>query len=522
MARLPTHALIRLRHLLRNDQILVIVLALGAGVLGALGAVAFRTGIGVVQAVAFGFSSERVHSLAGALPWWRILLAPVLGGLAVGLMVHLLLPGRRPLGVPQVIVANALHGGRMTLGTGLAAALVSMVSLGCGGSAGREGPAVHLGATLASWLAGVVRLPTELTRTLLGCGVASAVAASFNAPIAGVFFALEVVVGQYSLSRLAPVMLASVAGTGIARAVYGDFPAFQLPRYVTGPFLELPAFAILGLAAGLVALAFMATVIALEERIDRLPLPRRLLPAAGGVVLGLIALRYPHVLGVGYEATDDALQGALSTGMLAQLLAAKLAATAVTLASGFGGGLFSPALVLGAMTGGLAGAAADALAPGLVSGFSVYVLVGMGAVAGPVLGSPISTILIIFEMTGDYAITLAMIVGVVTAAGLVNGVLGHSFFTWQLVRRGVDLHPPRRVGSLAALTVADVMRGESKETDSGPFLAPGDPLPAALRRFEESGRDRLPVRAKDGRWIGIVQERDLLRAYVRALTHGGG
>jgi len=517
MSELPLGFLIRARRLLRNDQLLVIGLALIAGALAALGAVAFRQGIGVVQSVALGFSSERVHSLAAGLPWWRVPLALALGGLAVGVLAHVFLPDRRAQGVPHVMVANARHGGRMPLRTGLAAALVSVISLGCGASAGREGPAVHLGATLASWLAGTVRLPSALTRTLLGCGVASAVAASFNAPIAGVFFALEVVVGQYTLSTLAPVMLASVVGTGVGRAVYGDFPAFVLPRYATGPLADLPAFAVLGLVAGLVAVAFMAATLALQDRAERLPLPRWLLPALGGVLVGAIALRYPHVLGVGYEATDDVLQGRLPTGLMAELLAAKLAATAVTLAFGFGGGLFSPALVLGAMTGGLAAAAAAVVVPDWASAPPVYVLVGMGAVAGPVLGAPISTILIVFEMSGDYAVTLAVMVGVIASSGLVHGLAGHSFFTWQLARRGIELRPPQAVGHLASATVADVMVDEPADAVTGPELGPETPLAEALRRFEETGLDRLPVRAPEGQLIGVVFERDLLRAYVRAL-----
>ncbi|HYH17158.1 MAG TPA: chloride channel protein [Azospirillum sp.] len=521
MSKLAPSLLIGARRVLRNDQLLVIGLALVAGGAAALGAVLFRQGIGVVQSLAFGFSSERVHSLAAALPWWRVLLAPALGGLVVGLMVHVLLPERRPQGVPQVIVANARHGGRLPLGSGLAAALVSMVSLGCGGSAGREGPVVHLGATLASWLAGIIRLPSALRRTLLGCGVAAAVAASFNAPIAGVFFALEVVVGQYTLSTLAPVMLASVVGTGVGRAVYGDFPAFVLPHYATGALAELPAFALLGLAAGMVAMLFMRVTFALEDRTGRLPLPRWLLPALGGVLVGAIALRYPHVLGVGYEATDDVLQGRLAAGLMAELLVAKLAATAVTLAFGFGGGLFSPALVLGAMTGGLAATAAASLIPGTASAHPVYVLAGMGAVAAPVLGAPISTILIVFEMSGDYAVTLAVMVAVIASSGLVHGLVAHSFFTWQLARRGIELRPPQAVGRLASATVADIMVEEPADALAGPFLDPDTSLSEALRRFEEAGLDRLPVRASDGRLLGVVHERALLRASVHALTHDG-
>lgn len=522
-AGLVLHGFLRLRHLLRNDQMVLILLAVAVGLVAALGAIGFRHGIGLVQWVALGFPSERVHSLAATLPWQRVLLAPVLGGLLVGLLTVWLMPQRRVQGVPHVIAAYARQGGRMPLRAGLAAALIGIVSLGCGGSAGREGPAVHLGASLASWLAGRLRLPSGATRTLLGCGVAAAVAASFNAPIAGVFWALEVVVGQYGLSRLAPVMLAAVSGTALARILQGDHPAFVLPHYAAGFLGELPVFALVGVAGGLVAIAFIRGVGLVERPVERLAakVPLWLLPALGGLLVGLLALRYPQILGVGYEATDDALRGGFSPGFLAELLVAKLAATAVTLGFRFGGGVFSPALLLGGLVGGLAGAAAAALAPGLVSGATVYVLVGMGAMAAPVLGAPISTILIIFEMTGDYAVTLAVIVGVVMACGLVNALLGHSYFSLQLERRGIRREEISGSGAATDLTVADIMVTGGEPGDPGaPPLRPSDTLAEALRRFEETGAVRLAVRGEDGTLLGTVEERALLRRYVRALTKG--
>ena len=217
-----------IRRVVRNDQLVLALLAMliGAGV--GVGVIAFRSLLAAVQFVFYGFTSEQVLTYASALPWWHILLAPTIGGLLVGILLQYVMPGGRPQGVPHVMEASALRSGRMSLRTGLAAALVSATSLGVGASTGREGPAVHLGATIGSLVAQWLRLSTGLSRTLLGCGVAAAVATSFNAPIAGVFFAVEVVIGHYALRAFAPVVISAVSATIVTRLHYGDFPAFVL------------------------------------------------------------------------------------------------------------------------------------------------------------------------------------------------------------------------------------------------------------------------------------------------------
>ncbi|MEE8292856.1 MAG: chloride channel protein, partial [Kiloniellales bacterium] len=233
--------IIRLR---RSNQLILSLLAIVIGVASGLAAIAFRQTIDLVQRGTLGFGGEKVATLAAGLAWWHLLLVPALGGLAIGLFVHFFMPHRRPEGVADVIEASALKGGRMSPLVGLKAALVSAASIGVGASVGREGPVVHLGASLGGWAAERLRLGRGLSRTLLGCGVAAAVAASFNAPIAGTFFALEVVVGHYALSAFAPIVLASVTGTIVSRMYYGDFPAFILPQnWVIASFWEFPSFA---------------------------------------------------------------------------------------------------------------------------------------------------------------------------------------------------------------------------------------------------------------------------------------
>ena len=332
------------------------------------------------QSLGYGYGGERLITIVSDLPWWQILLVPALGGLAVGVFVHIYMPNRRPQGVADVIEANALRVGRMSATVGLKAAVVSAASIGVGASVGREGPMVHLGASIGAWVAKRLHMGRTPARTLLGCGVAAAVAASFNAPIAGAFFALEVVIGHYALTAFAPIVIASVTGTIISRMHYGDFPAFVMPamRALTS-FWELPAFALLGAVSAIVAIVFIRAVFLTEDMVARLPAPRWVRPALGGFAVGLLALAFPQILGVGYEATDEALSGLFPLWLLLALVVAKTGATAISLGCGFGGGVFSPSLFIGAMVGVMKSGGAFALA---MTGGGPYTPYGQTEVVG--------------------------------------------------------------------------------------------------------------------------------------------
>lgn len=332
--------LVRLRKIVRNDHLILSVLALVVGAAGGGAIIVFREGIDLIQLLVYGSATKNLHDYAQGLPWWRLLLAPAAGGLIIGLLVYHFMPERRPQGVADVIEASALRGGVMSAGTGLRAAVVSALSIGAGASVGREGPAVHLGASLAGWLAARLHLTRSMSRTLLGCGVATAVASSFNAPIAGTLFASEVVIGNYALKAFAPVVIASVTGTAISRAYFGDFPAFILEQHTIASFWEFPAFAGLGILAGLGATIFMYGTVVAEKAAALMPVKPWFRPAIGGLLVGTMALAFPHVLGVGYGATEAALLTALPLWLLVAVGATKILATAVSIGFGFGGGVF--------------------------------------------------------------------------------------------------------------------------------------------------------------------------------------
>lgn len=500
----PVNLLAALRRVTRNVQVILSLLAVAIGLTAGLAAIGFRTIIDQVQRFGFGFGGEQMVTLVSALPSWRILLVPTAGGLLIGLFVHFFMPGRRPQGVAEVIEANALRGGRMPLAAGLKAALVSAVSIGAGASVGREGPVVHLGASLGAWASKRLHLGRTASRTLLGCGVAAAVAASFNAPIAGTFFALEVVVGHYALTAFAPIVIASVIGTMVSRMYYGDFPAFILPETTTiASFWEFPAFALLGVVCAVMAIIFMRSIMWTEDMMDRTPVPRWARPALGGLAVGVIALVYPHVLGVGYEATDAALSELYPLGLLVALVALKMAATAISLGCGFGGGVFSPSLFIGAMVGGAYGILATSAFPDLSSGHGAYTIIGMGAVAGAVLGAPISTILMVFELTNDYAITIAVMIATSIASLITQQTRGHSFFTWQLARRGIAVKGGQDVGLLRTIKARDLI------TKNFETVAPEAPIATVRERLQRAPWGELFVTDADGHLSGVITFSDL-------------
>ena len=496
--RIYLRAVRRWRRLARYDQVVLSIAALVTGLAAGYGAIAFRWLLAAVQDLVYGFSSERVFSLAAALPWWQVLLAPAAGGLAVGLFLKYLMPGGQPQGVAQVIEAVSLERGRMSLRTGIGAALVSAASLGVGASTGREGPLVHLGASLASWTAHRLHLGRTMTLTLVGCGVASGVAASFNAPIAGVLFALEVVVGHYALQAFAPIVIASVAGTIVSRVQFGDHPAFVIPEYGIVSLWEFPGFILLGAVSAAVAMIFMRSVMFAEDTVSRVPAPEWLRPAAGGLAVGAIAILFPQVLGVGYEATDAALNERFGLWLLLALIAAKTAATAISLACRFGGGVFSPSLFLGAMTGGVYGLVAAMAFPELAATHGLYAIVGMGAVAAAVLGAPISTTLIVFEMTGDYKVTIAVMLAVSVASLLTQRLMVKSFFLWQLERRGISLAGGRERYLLQTTRVRDVM------SDSFRVIAHDTKLRRIRELLQTEPHGDFFVVGEDGRLVGVV------------------
>ncbi len=489
-----------LKHFGETRQPVVWLLAPLIGLATGAAAILFRLAIGVFQWPWLHTMSEAVATAAREQPWWVIMLAPAAGGVLVGLMLQYLLTAKRTDAVPDVMEARLNAGRGLSLNQGLLSALASALSLGVGASAGREGPIVHLGASIAASACTRFNLPNAARRTLLAAGAAGAVAASFNAPIAGVLFAQEVILGHFAIRTFVPLVLASVTATILSQAWFGNVAAFVVPAYQISSYLEVPAFILLGIAAAAVAVIFQLTVLGTDWLARNIEMPLIARPAVGGLLIGIIAIWFPQVLGVGYDTTDAALKDQLPIVLMFTLLFAKTAATAIAIGARFGGGVFSPALYLGAMAGGAFGLIAAGLFPEIGSSEGLYAILGMGAVTAAVLGAPISTTVMVFELTGGFALSLALLLTVAIANGISQAILGRSFFQAQLETRGISLQDGPHRALMKGVRVSDFMQkvaeGEADTLPEGErelTLRPDDTLETALRNFDNSGAERLPV-----------------------------
>lgn len=512
-----------------SRQPLVWLLSLAAGALVAVVAIIFRELIGIFQFLWTGTTAETLSATLSALPWYWVFFGPVAGGLLVGLCLEYLLSSKRTHAVADVIEAKTTGNDRFDLKQTALSGSVTALSLGAGASAGREGPVVYLGAAFSSTIARRFDLPAWGKRTLLGCGVAAAVSASFNAPIAGVLFAHEVILGHYAMRAFVPIVIASVVSTILSRLWFGDIAAFAIPDYQITSFWEFPAFALLGVVCALVAVIFQFALIGTDYVARNISMPLILRPVAGGFLIGTIAILFPQVLGVGYEATDMALKSQLPLALLLGLLIAKTTATAITLASRFGGGVFSPSLYLGAMAGGAFGIIAASFFPDMASSEGLYAILGMGGVAAAVLGAPVSTTVMVFELTGGYALSIGLLLTVSISNGIAQAIHGHSFFHWQLEMRGLFVNEGPQQTLLRQRRVRDFMTPlDPEEQAPAPldpegnetFLKPSWTLEYALRTFDNGGHSTLPVvdESDETRIIGWAHLTHGLRYFNRALA----
>ncbi|KEJ89367.1 chloride channel protein [Sulfitobacter donghicola] len=515
-------------------------IALLIGIAAGFAALLFRKGINLLQETLYGTEdTERLHTFISGLEWYWIILIPTFGGLVSGLILHHFTNDARARSVADVIVGSALHDGRVETRAGIASAFASLVTLGTGGSSGREGPVVHLAAVISARVSHRINADGITGRDLLGCAVAAAVSASFNAPIAGALFALEVVLRHFAVHAFAPIVIASVAGTVINRLEFGGVTEFKLPEMGDLQFyVELPAFLMLGLTCGLVAVVLMRAIFWADDIGNhiqsRTKLPRYIRPMVAGAALGIIALWFPHIIGVGYETTSLALTGELALHEATVFAVLKVLAVAITLGGRMGGGVFSPSLMIGALVGLSFGFIATGFFPDVSGSSSLYALAGMGAVAAAVLGAPISTTLIVFELTGDWQTGLAVMVAVSLSTALASNIVDRSFFLSQIERRGVHLAAGPQAYLLAMFTAAKTMRpiDDPRAADNdrcweligeGNYIDSAATLEAAMPMFEKSGLPFLPVvtlstEAAPPELLGALFHVDALRAYNRALA----
>ena len=486
------------------------VLALLVGVGAGLGAIAFRY---MILGFTYVFTGHNDFSAAGhasnplisGVGIWFVLAVPVIGGLIYGPLVSRFAPEARGHGVPEVMYAVNRQGGRMRPQVPIVKSLASALCIGSGGSVGREGPIVQIGSALGSVTGQFFRLSEPQLRLLVACGAASGISATFNAPIAGVFFALELILRNFETRSFGLVVLSSITADAIGRAAFGNQPFLSLPSFTFSSPLELSLYAVLGVLATGVGLGFIRMLYAGEDVADKLwaRRPEWLRPAVGGVLLGLLLLAVPEMYGVGYPVLQRAVSGQYVILVLVGLLAAKVLATSLTMWIGGSGGVFAPSLFMGAMLGSAYGAVAHQMFPQLAISAGAYGLVGMGAVFAATSRAPITAVLIIFELTGDYRIILPLMFAIVLATALSNAITPDTIYTLKLRRRGINIDKPPPSSPMASLTVAQAMG------DLPWPLAPDQPVRDIVERFSAERASTLPVLAADGALLGVIDAADL-------------
>ena len=485
----------------RNSEMALILLAGVLGLGAGLSVVILRVSVTAIHSALFGIPWGGHLSDGFSLDWWQVVFVPCVGGLVVGGAAWVI-KRRRPRETVDAIEANALFGGRMSLTDSLNLALLTVLSGGCGASVGLEAAYTQVGAGLCSNVGSRLSLRRDDMRTLVGCGAAAAIAAAFDAPLAGAFYAFELIIGNYSIGNLAPVLLAALSGTFVAREFLGEDLAFATSRAVHLTTTDYLLFVPEGLGAAGLGMIVMQGVTATEQWMRRQAIPPWVRPPIGGLVVGIVALIYPRVLGSGHGGIVANLHFTFDLPYLCGLVAAKIAASAISIGVGFRGGLFSSSLFLGTLFGGAVVMSLNVVAPSFDADPLVYTLVGMGAVGAAIVGAPITMILLVLESTRDFAATVGVTVGVIAATVAVRRWFGYSFATWRFHLRGLKITGAEDIGWIDSLTIGRVMRRDGK-------TVPTEMSVAAMRKaFPPVAIPQL-FATEDGRLVGTIDPADL-------------
>lgn len=548
---------------LGSNRMGLVVMALVVGAGAGLGAVAFRELIYFFTWLTTGHKQfgQQGHVSSVHLRFlgiWFVLVVPVLGGLLYGPLIQRFAREARGHGVPEVMLAVAENGGRIRPPVTIVKALASAITIGSGGSVGREGPIVQIGSALGSSLGQWVRMSEHRLRIIVACGAAGGIAATFNAPITGLFFGFEIILREVSLDALFTTSLAAVTADVISRAFFGSAPFFSAVPHdlaITNDASYLLV-ALLAIAAGLIGLGFKTVLYGMEDRADALwrGRPEWARPAAGGVVLGLLLLALPQMYGVGYPVMDSVIAGHVVMGLILLFLVGKIVATSLTLSIGGSGGVFAPSLFIGTMAGMAFGVAVHRVFGPAAGPPAVYALVAMAGVFAGAAHAPLTAIASVVEMTGNFTLTLPIMLASGIAAALSKQLSHGGVYTTKLLRRGIDIERPRPDNVLATLSVADVMQpidtgnglpridpADVATNGSGPRthglerlgavvhttidpqeLFEDETLEQALRQLTLHGRDGLPVLSADRKHLrGWITRRHVLAALAASLEAAG-
>jgi len=510
-----------LDHFSPPEGLLLLILSVIVGATTGLVSVFFVKLIFAIQ----DFSYTATFSVLPSIGKWIYVIVPVAGGLLVGPLI-LFAKEAKGHGVPEVMQALIMRGGRIRARVAVAKITASALCIGTGGSAGREGPIIQVGSALGSSIGQILHLSDERIRNLVACGAAAGIAATFNAPIAGVAFAIEVLMCGLQMRAFGNVVIAAVAASVVSRSLIGDSSAFQVPAYNLNSPVDILLYLILGLTAALVGIMFMKMLDYSETIFDNWKFPQILKPAIGGMLLGALGLAYmnlpglhfpgasgahgggmntpiPHMYGAGFPFIEAAIQGNAGLWLLVILIFLKPLATAFTLGSGNSGGVFAPSLFTGAMLGGAMGHLFGIWFPSIAGNTGAFALVGMAALFSATARAPLTAMLIVFEMSNDYSMILPLMVAGVAASYLSQWLHPESIYTMKLAKRGIRFVEGRDMDIMQGVRVSEVMRGRPVTIHKDQYFSD------AMALFQEKNLLGFPVLQDDGKLWGIVTLQDM-------------
>jgi len=491
---------------IRREHFFMIIMGGIAGAVGGYAAIGFRKIIAIATQLgwgnATGMEGKDLLHMALAAPFWIKIVIPATGGLLVGIIVYFFAHEAKGHGVPEVMEAVALKDGRMRTRVVFAKAFASAICIGSGGSVGREGPIVQIGSAISSVIGRLFKVSGGRLRILVACGAAAGIAATFNAPMAGAIFSLEIILTELAALQFIPIVVSSVIATALSRHYLGNFPAFEIPPYDFLHYSELFLYLALGVLAGVVAYIFIRLLYGMEDFFEKWKLPEFIKPAIGGSIIGCIGFFFPHIFGVGYESITQILHGEMVGVMLFGLLIAKILATSITIGSGSSGGIFAPSLFMGAALGGGFGQVVHTLFPHTTALPGAYALVGMGAVFAGTGSAPLTSIVMLIEMTRDYTLTLPVITATTLSFLLSRALLKEDIYTTKLIRRGIDVDLRVEEEVLKKIRVEEVM------TKDFPTISASMTVRQLFNIFTKTGYHGFPV-TRDGKLCGIITLNDI-------------
>jgi CIC family chloride channel protein len=478
----------------------LLIAAVIVGVGGGYGAIGFRWLIAAEGYVAFGVLQPLLGRALGAFALVAVL---AVGGAVAAWITARFAPEARGHGVPEVMAAVALRGGVIRPRVIAIKAVASATSIGFGGSCGREGPIVQIGSAIGSVLGQLSHAPVPIVRTLVACGAAAGISATFNAPIGGVFFASEVILGDFAPRSFATIVVSSVLAAVVSRAYLGNHPSFNAGAFVLVSPRELFLYAVLGVVAACWAWGFVRMLYLFEDAADRVKLPSALKGALGFACVGAIGLFAPPILGVGYESMQHVLDEHVDARHALLLSVLKPLATSLTLGAGGSGGVFAPSLFTGAMLGDGFGRIAHVIFPAWTAPAAAYGLVAMAAVFAAAAEAPITAIMIVFEMSYDYTIILPLMIATVIATILGRRLINGTVYEMKLTRRGIDWQRLRRPNTLARALVSSV------EHEAAITANETERAVEVIERLHGTDESAVPVVDENGDLLGLVLASDL-------------